>query len=876
MNWHSVDTKQLCKTYATGERSGLVEYRCTLLRQKYGENVLTAPSDASFINSTVQELKSPPGINSLLVLITVLVLACMGRLHWVWALCAGAIALASVALRAFLSFRADRPLKRFDALSVPTAEVIRGGMTQRLPASQLVPGDLILLNVGDRIPADARLLESDGLRCDESVLTGRMQPQLKRADVLLETDTPAADRINMVYMGCDVISGYGRAVVTATGIRTEFGRLLTSMAEKRQKRAAPNGLFYHLGIVLLSAAALFVAVTAVYAPVTHTPFSQLADILGAMPVAAALIPLTAAQAAVVRMGERRLALRGAAIKRTGTLETLGNVSLICTEKDGVFTQNHLTVEALWSHGALTPFSARLTDNALALLKLCALCNNAVISFEDGEERRQGSPAETAVLDAAMRNGMSRKLLGKEYPRLGEIPFTTERMRMTTVNDIEGEPVVIVKGGFDILLPMCAHGSLDTAQKAHAELCGRFPHVIAVAYKQLDAIPDALNPAELECGLTLAGLIGLSDPFRPDAEKAVHVCRAEGIRTILMTNDHISTACTAARSLGILTDDNQAISGDDLTLFSDKELAAVIESLTVYARIGDHDKARVINAWKRKGHTVLVVGSGMRELPAIGAADIGCCMRECAGEGLKSVCDLLVTDNRFTTVLEAIRESRFVKENLHQAARYLLSSCFASLFTAAAALIPGISSLISVPQILFINLFPSLLFSIALGCEPTQDRKRTPDGASDLTPAAYLFAALKGLLCALFAVGAYFVGAKLFITDLMEPSHAVGGAMAFFVLLLCQCALAAACRSRTASSLSLGFFSSPFYNVALLLTILAWIMCALVPALGLWLAFTPISVIHSAAALIISIVFALILTLCRIPALMRDAAVDRFG
>lgn len=875
MNWHSVDTRQLCKTYGTGERSGLADYRCTILRQKHGENVLTTPCSQPYWQYVKQSLLSILSVNALLVFLFPFILFCMGRLYWAWALLAMVFSICSILLRAFLAYRADRSLKRFDALSVPTAEVVRGGVTQRIDASELVPGDLIILHVGDRISADARLLECNNLRCDESVLTGRSLPALKRADVLLDEKTPMPDRINMVHMGCDVVSGSGRAVVTATGMKTELGKLIVSMHGQRKSDTQKHSSFDRLGLVM-TGVALFVTIAALtYSLLASTPFGDLFETLATLVCSLTLIPLTAAEAAVVRMGERRLAIRHAVIKRTGMLETLGQVSVICTEKDGVLTQNNLTVDTLWAYGVMTQFCARLTDNALALLKLCALCSNAVITFEDGEERHLGSPAEIAVLDAAMRNGMKPDELSEEYPRIAEIPYTSERRRMTAIHMIEGVPVVIVKGGFDILLPMCTEGIVD-AQDAHDKLCERELRVIAIAYKQLDELPDTLIPEELECDLTLAGLIGLSDPLRTDAARAVSACETSEVRLILMTEDNINTACATARSLGILSDEHQAISGETLALFTDSEIAAVAESLVVYARISEQDKARVIRAWRAKGHTVLAVGSGMRDLPALKAADVGCCMRECAGEGMKSACDVLITNDRFSTVLEAIRESRLIKENLWQAARYLLCSCFASLFASAAALGLGITSLIRLPQVLLVNLFVSLWFAIALGTEPSGQDRRRIESEQGLTAFAYLLAALKGLLCALFVVGAYFVGAKLFITDLMEPSHAVGCSMAFIMLLLSQCALAASCRSRTQSAVTLGLFSSPFYNLALVVTILLWAGCSLLTGTDRYVMFSQISIVHHAAAVMISIVFSLFLALCRLPAIIRAVMLDRFG
>ncbi|MFA9380682.1 MAG: cation-translocating P-type ATPase [Acetanaerobacterium sp.] len=879
MNWHSINIAQLCRTYGTGERTGLVEYRSMVLREKFGENILIEPPGPPFSQYLRRHLCSLLNINALVVFVLSLALLIMGRLNWVWAMASGLFALGGILLGAWLAFRAKRPLKRFSGIAVPTALVVRGGTKLRLPASQLVPGDLIVLGIGDRVPADARLLECEGLRCDEAILTGRALPALKRADVLLEADTPLADRINMVYMGCGVISGSGRAVVTATSMQTELGHSIVPPCEQSDTLVQTGGMFRRLGVVSIAATALSLTAVTVFSLATGSPLSDFMETGVAMAAAAVLTPLTAASAAVLRMGERRLALRHAVIKKTGSLETLGQVSVICTEKNGTLTQNQLTVDTIWAGGAMTAFSARLAQNALALLKLCALCSNAVISFEDGEEHRYGSPAEIAVLDAAMRNGMKREHLCEDYPRAGELPFTSERMRMTTINLIEGVPVVIVKGGFELLCPMCTTGPLDKAKLAHTAMCENALQVVAIAFKPLESMPQDPSPAQLECDLTLAGLIGLSDPLHPDAGQAMRDCRDAGVRPVIMTNDHIKTACATARALHILRDDNQAISGDELSQFSDEELLTVVESLVVYARINEQDKARVVRAWQQKGHTVLALGSGMRELPAIEAADIGCCLDEHAGEVLKSACDVLVTDHHFSTVLEAVRESRAVTENLSKSARYLLSSCTATFFTAAAALPLGLTQLIALPQVLLLNLFVSLCFALALGTEPSGRDRNSSEGQGD-QPRSLLFhyagSIFKGIVTAVFAVGAYLVGAQLFITDLMEPAHTVGCAMAFYVLLLCQPALAGSCRSRTRSSLSLGLFSSPFFNVAMLLTAILSIVAALLPPAAQWLTLAPVSIVHWGAAVIIFFAVGIILELTKIPALVQDLLSRRTG
>lgn len=872
MNWHSLDTRQLCKTYATGERSGLADYRCTVLRQKHGENVLTPPCRLSFFDYTKRALCSILSVNALLVFAAALGLACAGRLSPLWAAVACAASVCSVLLRALLRLRADRPLKRFDALSVPCAEVMRGGVLQRVDASQLVPGDLILLRVGDRVCADARLLECDDLRCDESVLTGRCRPLLKRADILLPERTAAADRVNMVFMGCEVVSGTARAVVTETGMRTELGRLLASMQCERQTPA--RGRFWdYAGTAAVGGAVLALLFFAAYG-LTGGSEGLAWEALGCMLCALSLLPLTAAEAAVMRMGERRLALRHALIKRTGTLNTLSRVSVICTEMEGVFTQNKLSVETLWAYGEISPFSARLDGNALALLKLGALCSNAVITFEDGEEIRQGSPAEIAMLDAAMYNGLKPEELYARYPRVCELPYTADRMRMAAVHRIDGVPVLIVKGGLDAVLPLCAQGAYEKALAAHEKLCARELRVVAVACKELSSPPVNPDAEELEQGLTLAGLIGLADQPRPDAKRAVRACREAGVRTVIMTDCYNQSAEAAARSLGLLGENSHAVTTGQLAAMSDDELADAVEHCTVYTRLHEQDKARVIRALKQQGRTVLTIGSGMRDLPALKEADAACCMHECSGDGLKSVCDLLITDNRFATVLAAIRESRLVCENLRTAARYLLAACFSLLFACAAGFVFG-QPLVFPPQVLLINLVVGLFFTVALGTEPTGQSMRGPVISQSFSVGFWLPPLLKGALTAVFAVGAYLVGAKLFITDLMEPSHTAGAVMAFYVLLLGQCPLAGSFR-RPADAGSSGLLTSPFFNAAVMLTVALWLCACLVPPVGARLSLVPVSIVHTAAAAAIALVQAGLLALLELPALVRGGMTHRFG
>ncbi len=877
MNFHSIKVSQLCKTYGTDERAGLVDYRCDILRQKFGRNEIIEPSKTPFSRFVAQELRSALNVNALCVFLFSLIQYCMGAAHWLWVVVLGAWVVANLLIGAFLNYDAQQPLRQYSGLAAPSAKAVRAGQVCQLPAGELVPGDIILLEEGDRIPADARLMSCETLTCDEAALTGQDAPVLKRAEKSLPENTPLADRVNMIHMGCYVVTGAACAVVVATGMQSEIGHILASQKRDPARMLPVSKALSRLGLLSTVFTALAIIATGVYSSYNGISSAEfwawgLIMAVGALPAG-----LSLTSAAILRFGARRLAAKASVIKKTGSLETLGHVTLLCTEKNGVLTQNRTEVHTLWAGGRMTPLNAMLGGNILALIKLAALCNDASIVYENGEERHVGSPSETAILEAAMRNGMRKDKLSEGFPRIGVIPNSPNRMRLTTIHMIGGAPVAVVKGGYDVLSHMCTKGPLDKAERAHEMMSGKGLRVIAVAFKPLAFLPNRLVEAELENELTLAGLIGLDDPLREDAADLVKACAAANVSPVMLTGDHVQTACALARQLGILEDEKQAITGAELALFTDEELYAVVETLRVYARVGPQDKARVIRALQHRHHTVMAFGGGMSDVPAVEAADIGVCMEDCTSEALKNSADLLVTDGGLLTALTAVREGRASAENLTKSAGYLITCCLALLFSAAGALVMRQTGLLQMPQVLLINFLIAPLFALALGSEPPERRTTRPLEGNPLfllQPVELSRAVMRGLLTAALTMAAYEVGSHLFITDLMDPSVEAGVAMSFAALTFGQLALASASRSLRKPSLSLGLFNNASFNLCALFTSIVAIAAGFYPWTSRLLNIPPVSVVHWAFSAAIALVLGLMLDLFKLPTHLGDLIARR--
>lgn len=710
--------------------------------------------------------------------------------------------------------KAEKALEALKSMSAPTAKVIRDGREQLINAFELVPGDIIRLEAGDFVPADARLIRSVNLKAEESALTGESVPSEKDATAQVAENAPLGDRTNMLFTGCSITYGTGVAVVTATAMDTEMGKiagLLEQAGEGQtplQQKLADLGKY--LGIVALVAC----AVIFVIGLMSGTKAIEIFMVSVSLAVSAIPEGLPAIVTIVLSIGVQRMVKKNAIIRRLPAVETLGSASVICSDKTGTLTQNRMTLTKAYVDGkeGLEEIGDHNSDHVRCLLMYGALCSDGSVVLDGKEEQHIGDPTETAIVLAAHKNGMPKDELNRQCPRVAELPFDSDRKCMTTVNQVDGKTVVIVKGAFDMMLPKCVKGDFDAATKANEEMSSQALRVLAVAYKIIDAVPENPTTELLESELTFMGLVGMIDPPRPEAKDAVALCRKAGIKPVMITGDHIMTASAIARELGILQEGDKAITGAELDQLSDEELAAQVESISVYARVSPENKIRIVRAWQGMDKIVSMTGDGVNDAPALKAADIGCAMGITGTDVAKGAADMTLTDDNFATIVDAVREGRGIYANIKKVVGFLLGTNIGEVLTVFFAMIFWKKAPLVSMQLLWINLVTDSLPAIALGMEAVEEDIMTyppkPKKQGIFADGLGVRVVLQGAMFAILTLIGFVLGEQM--TDELEG----GQTMAFLVLAMTQVVQAYNMRSEH-SLFAIGMFGNRQLNWAAL-------------------------------------------------------------
>lgn len=622
--------------------------------------------------------------------------------------------------------KAEKSLDALKAMTVSSCRVIRGGKIDTVDQKNLVLGDLVLLEAGNIVPADGRIVESASLKIDEAMLTGESVPSEKNAEVIEDTDVPLAERKNMAYMGTPVVYGRAKLIVTAIGMQTEMGKIAEVLSEDGkeitplQKRL--NELSKILTYLVLAICAIIFSIGVIRGLIGNSlSFDSVLDsFMVAVSLAVASIPegLVSVVTIVLSLGVSRMSKKNAIVKKLTAVETLGCTKIICTDKTGTLTMNKMTV--VDSFG-----------NDIDLLnRILCLCSDADV---DAEGNVCGEPTETALVEYALKNGIDKAECESKMPRVGELPFDSVRKRMSTLHRIGDRYVQYTKGALDCLLDCCSHyldegGKIvdlseeikDEILRVNAEFASRALRVLAGAYKASDsAEPD-------EKDLIFVGLVGMIDPIRPEVKKAVLRCREAGIRVIMITGDHVDTARAIGKELGLLSSGEEAITGSGLDALSEEEFEDQVERFSIYARVQPEHKTKVVRAWKKRGQIVAMTGDGVNDAPSIKSADIGIGMGITGTEVTKSVADMVLSDDNFATITAAVEEGRKIYDNIQKAIRFLLSSNLAEVIAILIATLSGFT-LLEPTHLLWINLITDSLPALALGLEKGEEdlMKRKP-------------------------------------------------------------------------------------------------------------------------------------------------------
>lgn len=710
--------------------------------------------------------------------------------------------------------KAEKALDALKNMSAPHARVLRNGEEMVINADALVPGDIIRLESGDFVPADARLLHSVSLKSEESALTGESVPSEKDAEAVVSADAPIGDRTNMVFSGCSITYGTATAVVTATGMDTEMGKIANLLDTEEEGQTPLQQKLAQLGKYLGIMALVACAIIFVVGLVSGIPVLEI--FMTAVSLAVSAIPegLPAIVTIVLSIGVQRMVKKNALIRKLPAVETLGGASVICSDKTGTLTQNRMTLTKAYADGQAEPeiISNHNSDEIKKLLMYGTLCSDGSVVFHGTEEQHIGDPTETAIVLAAHKNGMPKDNLNKNYPRLGEIPFDSDRKLMTTINNIDGKNIVIVKGAFDMMAPRCISGNLEKAKEFTEAMSNDALRVLAIAYKEIDAIPNTLTSENLENGLTFLGLVGMIDPPRPEAKEAVALCRRAGIKPVMITGDHVVTASAIAKELGILEPGDRAITGAELDNMTDSQFDAVIETISVYARVSPENKIRIVKAWQRKGQIVSMTGDGVNDAPALKAADIGCAMGITGTDVAKGASDMTLTDDNFATIVDAVREGRGIYANIKKVVGFLLGTNIGEVFTVFVSMLLWHKSPLLSMQLLWINLVTDSLPAIALGMEAVEsdvmDHKPKPKDEGIFAHGLGVRVVLQGAMFAALTLIGFYLGETT--TGTLEG----GQTMAFMILALSQIVQAFNMRSEH-SLFKIGMFGNRTLNLAAL-------------------------------------------------------------
>ena len=820
MQLFSQTKDKVLEAFNTDETNGLTHEQVSELREKYGLNKLNEKKKKTNLERFAEQFKDAMILILIAAAIVSFVVACIeGEPKEFFEPC---LILLIVIINAIMGVmqesKAEKALDALKNMSAPHARVVRDGREEIVDASELVPGDIIKLEAGDFVPADARLIQSAGLKSEESALTGESVPSEKDACAAVDENAPLGDRTNMVFSGCSITYGTASAVVTATGMNTEMGKianLLDSESDGQtplQEKLAQLGKYLGF-LALVACAVIFIVGIANGIPVMEIFMTSVSLAVSAIPEG-----LPAIVTIVLSIGVQRMVKRNALIRRLPAVETLGSASIICSDKTGTLTQNRMTLTKAYVDGfaEVENISDNNSEAVRELLKYGTLCSNGSVVFTDEGEQHIGDPTETAIVLAAHKNGMPKDELANEFTRLGEIPFDSDRKLMTTINRINGKNLVIVKGAFDCLAERCISGDLAEAKRVTEAMSEDALRVLAIAYKEIDTVDDVLVPEAIENGLTFMGLVGMIDPPRPEAKAAVEVCRKAGIKPVMITGDHVVTASAIARELGILEDGDRAITGAELDAMTDSELDEVVEKIAVYARVSPENKIRIVKAWQRKGQVVSMTGDGVNDAPALKAADIGCAMGITGTDVAKGAADMTLTDDNFATIVEAVREGRGIYANIKKVVGFLLGTNIGEVITVFVAMILWHKTPLLSMQLLWINLVTDSLPAIALGMEAVEsdvmERKPKPKNEGIFANGLGVRVVLQGFMFAILALIAFKVGEVT--TGTLEG----GQTLSFMVLALSQVIQSYNMRSEH-SIFEIGVFSNKKLNGAAVTSIL---------------------------------------------------------
>ena len=816
--WETLRKEEIFKLLKTDRKKGLAKDEVILRKQKYGSNKLEDKPKESLVVKFVKQF------NDFMIIILIIasivsagISYIQGENDYIDSIIIIAIVILNAIMGVIQEAKAEKSIEALKEMTPPKAKVIRENITNEINAEDLVPGDLIILEAGIYVPADCRLIESHNLKIEESSLTGETEPVLKDADRICKKDIPLGDMINMAFMSSIVVNGHAKAIVTETGMNTKVGKIANMIIQDEapetpiQKKLSQVGKV--LGIVCLAICLIIFVIGLVK---NIDPMEMFMTSVG---LAVAAIPegLPAIVTIMLSIGVTKMAKNNSIIRKLPAVETLGSSKVICSDKTGTLTQNKMTVVEI---------KASKPELATELATMCTDCN---ILYNNGKTEVNGEPTEVALVQNGLKNNQNKTELYHIMPRVNEIPFDSNRKMMTTIHKVGNSYRIITKGAPDVLLDKCQIpiGEKQRIQRENLQMAEKALRVIAVAYKDLDILPDKIDSVNIENNLNFVGLIGMIDPPRDGVKEAVRTCKRAGIKTVMITGDHIATAKAIAKDLSILGPHDKAITGQELDKIQQNKLEKEIADYSVFARVTPEHKVRIVKAWQSTGAVVAMTGDGVNDSPALKNADIGIAMGKNGTDVAKNAADMVLTDDNFVTIVKAVKQGRNIYDNIKKAIHFLIATNIGEIVTIFMGLVLGFKSPLLAIQLLWVNLVTDSLPAIAIGLEPPEkdimNRKPVDSKKGIFADGLWNKIIVEGIMIGMLTLVAFSIGNKYYGIE-------VGRTMAFIAIGVLELVHSFNIKSEQ-SIFKVGILENKFLIGSFLLGIFVQTIVVVVPALA---------------------------------------------
>ncbi len=871
--WFSKSGEDVAKFFETDMIKGLSSEQVEEKRSVYGTNEIVSKNKKSIAKMILEQFQD---FMIIILIIAAVISGIVGQSNgegFTDSIIILVIVILNAVIGVIQELKAQKSLESLKNLSAPHSKVIRDGKLQDLESKYLVPGDIVVLETGDYVPADLRLIEAVNLKTQEAALTGESLPVEKTTEKIDKEDIGIGDRLNQAFSSSLVTYGRGKGIVVSIGMQTEVGKIATMLDSVDDSETPLSRRLEALGKTLgIAALVICLVIFAVGSFVHGREIFEM--FMTAVSLAVAAIPegLPAISTIVLSIGVQRMVKRNAIIRTLPSVETLGSATVICSDKTGTLTQNKMTVEKIFYNNEIFGVEEKkynVDDHLRLLMNSMILCNDTKVT-KDGEEfKLAGDPTETALVDLGIKLNMLKTTMDDENPRVEEIPFDSERKLMSTVNNTNQGLFVYTKGGVDEILSKCSKIYLDNQEMAlsaeninyikqvNEEMAKGALRVLAMAYKRVDKVPTRNEMNNLESELVYIGMVGMIDPARPEAKEAVEKCKTAGIKPVMITGDHKVTAMAIAKDIGILENESEAITGSELEKMPQEELEKNVKNYSVYARVSPEHKVRIVKAWQSQGEVVAMTGDGVNDAPALKTADIGAAMGIVGTDVAKEAADVVLTDDNFATIVSAVEEGRRIYDNILKAVQYLLSSNIGEIIVLFVATMFGWLAEPLLPiHILWINLVTDSLPALALSVDPAEKdiMKRKARKDKNIFSKGMTFRVIyQGIMVGILTLLAFCIGCRFDFASLANPEVAMTAqTMAFAVLAMSELVHAYNVRSNKESIFKIKLKTNMVLVLATLVSLLLMVVVLGVPVLQGMFEVTELSITNWAWVILLSL------------------------